>query len=146
MNLSERIDDRTRAYPRGDAQGQHPATARNGQGLLHHNGRVQHKKQVQKIREVCMRCGSWNVGSMTGRGRELAEVLKRRRIKVACIQETKWKGAKAKEIGEGYKFYYVGSARKRNGVGIVLDNELKKCVIDIKRISDRIIAVKVERE
>ncbi|XP_059052325.1 uncharacterized protein LOC131846924 [Achroia grisella] len=125
MNLSERIDDRTRAYPRGDAQGQHPATARNGQGLLHHNGRVQHKKQVQKIREVCMRYGSWNVGSMTGRGRELAEVLKRRRIKVACIQETKWKGAKAKEIGEGYKFYYVGSDGKRNGVGIVLDNDNK---------------------
>nr|XP_049692389.1 uncharacterized protein LOC126053698 [Helicoverpa armigera] len=80
---------------------------------------------------------------MTGRGRELADVLKRRRINVACLQETKWKGARAREIGEEYKFFYCGSDGKRNGVGIVLDNRLKECVVDVKRMNDRLIAVKL---
>ena len=37
-----------------------------------------------------------NVGSMTGKGRELADVLNRRRIDIACVHETRWKGSKAK--------------------------------------------------
>ena len=37
-----------------------------------------------------------NVGTMTGKGRELADVLNRRRIDIACVQETRWKGSKAK--------------------------------------------------
>ncbi|XP_059045646.1 uncharacterized protein LOC131841340 [Achroia grisella] len=80
---------------------------------------------------------------MTGRGRELADVLKRRRINVACLQETKWKESKAREIGEGYKFYYCGSDGKRNGVGIVLDSNLKQSVMNVKRVSDRVIAIKI---
>ena len=37
-----------------------------------------------------------NVGSMTGKGRELADALNRRRIDISCVQETRWKGSKAK--------------------------------------------------
>ncbi|XP_046963326.1 craniofacial development protein 2-like [Vanessa cardui] len=80
---------------------------------------------------------------MSGRGRELADVLKRRRINAACLQETKWKGARAREIGEGYKLFYCGSDGKRNGVGIVLDSRLKECVVDVKRVNDRLIAIKL---
>ncbi|XP_046970418.1 craniofacial development protein 2-like [Vanessa cardui] len=80
---------------------------------------------------------------MSGRGRELADVLKRQRINAACLQETKWKGARAREIGEGYKLFYCGSDGKRNGVGIVLDSRLKECVVDVKRVNDRLIAIKL---
>ncbi|XP_046963282.1 uncharacterized protein LOC124532423 [Vanessa cardui] len=80
---------------------------------------------------------------MSRRGRELADVLKRQRINAACLQETKWKGARAREIGEGYKLFYCGSDGKRNGVGIVLDSRLKECVVDVKRVSDRLIAIKL---
>ena len=45
---------------------------------------------------------------MTGKNRELAEMLDRRRIDIACAQETKWKGSKAREIGDGYKLFYHG--------------------------------------
>ncbi|XP_063394133.1 uncharacterized protein LOC134679187 [Cydia fagiglandana] len=61
-------------------------------------------------------------------------------------QETKWKGARAREIGQGYKFYYCGSNGKRNGVGIVLDSQLKQGVTNVNRKSDRIIALKVMLE
>nr|XP_049699855.1 craniofacial development protein 2-like [Helicoverpa armigera] len=143
MSNVEEMSDRARAYPSGDAQGQHPAPVGSGQGFLHQPGRVQCKKRV---REVRLRYASWNVGTMTGRARELADVLKRRRINVACLQETKWKGTKAREIGEGYKFYYCGSDGKRNGVGIVLDKNLKESVIDVNRVNDRIIVVKIMYE
>ncbi|VDP19338.1 unnamed protein product [Heligmosomoides polygyrus] len=54
---------------------------------------------------------------LTGRSREVTELMKRRRIQVLCLQETRWKGAKAKEIGEGVMLYYNGEDTKRNGVG-----------------------------
>ncbi|CAH2099151.1 unnamed protein product [Euphydryas editha] len=139
MNL---VCDNVRAYPAGDAQTQHPASVGNGQGLLHH-GRGQRKKLV---REVSLRIASWNIGTMTGRGRELADVLERRWINIACLQETKWKGQRAREIGAGYKFYYCGSDGKRNGVGVVLDKELKNKVTDVKRVNDRVIVVRLLME
>ena len=40
-----------------------------------------------------------NIGSMTGKSREIADIMHRRKIMIACVQETKWKGSKAKEIG-----------------------------------------------
>ena len=63
-----------------------------------------------------MRFLTVNPGTMTGKSREVANMLKRRRVSIACVQETKWKGAKAKEIGEGYKMYYFGTSNNRNGV------------------------------
>lgn len=50
-----------------------------------------------------------NVGTMTGRGREVVELMKMRRVNILCVQETRWKGNKAKELGEGYKLYYSGA-------------------------------------
>nr|XP_026484140.1 craniofacial development protein 2-like [Vanessa tameamea] len=60
-----------------------------------------------------------------------------------CLQETKWKGARAREIEEEYKLSYCGSDGKRNGVSIVLDSRLKECVVDVKRVNDRLIAIKL---
>ena len=62
----------------------------SGQGLLGH-GRVQLKKLVR------VRVGTLNVGSMTGRGRDLADLMERRKVGVLCVQETIWKGDNAKE-------------------------------------------------
>ena len=50
---------------------------------------------------------------------EIVDVFKKRRVDVVCLQETKWKGQKAKEIG-GYKLWYAGSDCWRNGVGIMV--------------------------
>ena len=57
---------------------------------------------------------------MTGKSRELADVMERRKVDALCVQETRWKGEKARCIGEGCKLWYNGSENKRNGVGIVL--------------------------
>jgi len=67
---------------------------------------------------VNMRLASWNIGSLTGKSIELVKVLHRSWINVACIQETKWVGAKVKEI-DGFKLWYSGVKRTTNGVGIL---------------------------
>ena len=36
------------------------------------------------------------------------------------MQETKWKGSKARSIGDGFKLLYHGVDDRRNGVGIIL--------------------------
>ncbi|XP_026488483.2 uncharacterized protein LOC113395141 [Vanessa tameamea] len=56
MDSKNHTSDRARAYPTGDAQGQHPAPVGNGQGLSHRNGRVRRKKRARSVRELRLRC------------------------------------------------------------------------------------------
>ena len=89
-----------------------------------------------------MRLGNWNVGSLTGKGRELVDVMQRRKIMILCIQETKWKGQSARKLGEGYKVYHTGEDTRRNGVGIILHPDLQESVTEVQRISDRLMGLK----
>ena len=60
---------------------------------------------------------------LNGKSIELVQALHRRKVKIACIQETKWVGVKAREI-DGYKLWYSGGTRARNRVGILVEEEL----------------------
>ena len=81
---------------------------------------------------------------MTRRGRELADLMERRNVNIPCLRETKWKGSKASNIGGGCKLFYNGADEKRNGVGIVVRKELVKSVLEVKRLLDRLTAMKLE--
>uniref|UniRef100_A0A914X850 Endonuclease/exonuclease/phosphatase domain-containing protein n=1 Tax=Plectus sambesii TaxID=2011161 RepID=A0A914X850_9BILA len=105
---------------------------------LPRDGRTRLKKQVQTIR-----IASLNVGSMTGRGRELADVLKKRKVHIACVQEVRWKGEKSRDIGAGYKLIYYGTSTK-NGVGVIINEQLRERVLEVRRISERLMAVKID--
>ena len=71
-------------------------------------------------------------------------MMEQRNVDILCLQETKWKGSKAKNIGGGCKIFYSGADGKRNGIGIVLRKELAESVLEVKRVSDRLIAMKLE--
>ena len=47
-----------------------------------------------------LRMATINVGSMRGRGVEVAEMLTRRRIDFCCVQEVRFKGQGARFVGE----------------------------------------------
>ena len=102
-------------------------------------------RRVRKLAEPRrFRLGSWNVGSLTGRLRELVDTAVRRGVDILCVQETKWRGQKAKEVEDtGFKLWYTGTAPNRNGVGILINKSLKSGVVDVKRCGDRIILVKL---
>ncbi|MCJ8732717.1 hypothetical protein PDJAM_G00214520 [Pangasius djambal] len=82
---------------------------------------------------------------MTGKGRELADMMERRKVDILCVQETRWKGSKARSIGAGFKLFYYGVDSKRNGVGVVLE-EFVRNVLEVKRVSDRVMSLKLETE
>ncbi|KAK3570507.1 hypothetical protein QTP86_020082 [Hemibagrus guttatus] len=80
------------------------------------------------------------------KGRELADMMERRKVDILCVQETRWKGSKARSIGAGFKLFYYGVDSKKNGVGVVLKEEFVRNVLEVKRVSDRVMSLKLEIE
>jgi exonuclease III len=55
-------------------------------------------------------------------------------VNILCVQKTKWMGQKAKKVeNTGFKLWYTGKERSRNGVGILIDNSLKNGVVTVRR-------------
>ncbi|KAI5611439.1 hypothetical protein C0J50_9221 [Silurus asotus] len=77
---------------------------------------------------------------MTGKGREGADMMERRNVEMFC-----GKGVRAGTL-EVFKLFYHGVDGKRNGVGVILKEEYSKSVVEVKRVSDRVMIVKVEVE
>ena len=102
------------------------------------------QREVWKGRRSLIRVGIFNIETMTGRGRELANMMERRNVDILCLQETKWKGSKASNIGGGCKLFYNGADKRKNGIGIVVREELVETVLEVKRVSDGLMAMKLE--
>ncbi|KAI5096408.1 hypothetical protein C0J45_13302 [Silurus meridionalis] len=66
------------------------------------------------------------------------------------FRETKSKGLLIRphwrEHWRWFKLFYCGVDGKRNGVGVILKNEYSKSVVELKRVSDRVMNVKLEFE
>ena len=108
--------------------------------------RIQRLRERRKAKSVEVRAATLNVASMTGKGRELIDMMERRKVDILCVQETKWKGSKAKSIGDGFKLLYHGVDGRRNGVSIILKEYYAKSVVEVKRKSGRMMCVKMEIE
>ncbi|GKB67324.1 protein kinase, ATP binding site-containing protein [Tanacetum coccineum] len=63
-------------------------------------------RQTRRVGRVAssrrIRVGSWNIGTLTGKFFELVDALRRKKVDIACFQETKWKGSRTRE-GNQYK-------------------------------------------
>jgi hypothetical protein len=94
-----------------------------------------------------VRVATVNVGTMVGRSREVVEMLTRRRVDICCVQEVQYKGEGCKVFGddtERYKFWWSGEKKeKRGGVGILLRGDLEKDVVEVQRMSSRIMSIKM---
>jgi len=90
------------------------------------------------------RVGTWNVDSLTGRSGELVEALAERRMDVACVQETRWRGSGCRffgAIGIRYKLFWMGSKAKTDGVGIFVAEKWADSVISVERHSERLLVL-----
>ena len=83
--------------------------------------------------------GTWNIGALKGKSGEVCEVLRRRKVKVCCIQEVRWKGEGSRAL-QGYKLIWKGNSEGTAGVGVLVASELVDRIIRVERISDRVIA------
>jgi hypothetical protein len=115
---------------------------KNEQGSSHLTRRM---RRVRKLAEPSrLRVVTWNVASLTGKLREIVDTMIRRRVNILYVQETKWKGQRAKEVEDtDFKLWYTNTTTNKNGVCIVLGKSLKGGVVDNKRQGDRIILVKL---
>ena len=122
------------------------ATAKHSENKSRKRGerRVKRQWDVWKRRRSLIRVGTLNIGTMTGRGRELADMMEQRNVDILCLQETKWKGSKARNIGGGCKLFHKGADGRKNGIGIVVREELVESVLEAKRVSDRLMTMKLE--
>ena len=100
------------------------ATAKHSENKSRKRGgrRVKRQREVWKGRRSLVRVGTLNIGTMTGRERELEDMKEQRNVEILCLQETKWKESKARIIGGGCKLLYNGAdGRKKwdrdNGEG-----------------------------
>ena len=66
---------------------------------------------------------------MTGKDRELVDMMQRGKMDGLCVQETKWKDRKDRSIGAGFKLYSHDVVGKTNGVGVILKN-----VVEVNRL------------
>ena len=70
-------------------------------------------------------------------------MVKRRNLDILCVQETKWKESKARNVGGGCELFYNGADGRRNGIGIAVREELVKSVLEVKRVSERLMVIKL---
>lgn len=91
-----------------------------------------------------VRLSTWNVGSLSGRGTEVCEELRKRRVDVCCLQEVRWRGQGAKCLGakgRRYKLWWSGNSEGAGGVGVLVKEELCEKVVEVLRKSDRVMTV-----
>ncbi|XP_059313693.1 uncharacterized protein LOC132064646 [Lycium ferocissimum] len=99
-----------------------------------------HSSTVTDNNPRTLRVGSWNIGTLTGNSIELVKILKKRKINIACIQETKWLGTNTKDV-DGLKLWFSRKSRSRNGEGILVDRDLRDQVVEIRRVDDRVMTI-----
>ena len=91
--------------------------------------------------------GTWNVGSMTERSGEVADALERRKVKVCCVQETRWKGEGTRILGTKtggkYKLFWKGCSEGVSGVGVIVSEEFIDKVVEVTRVNERLMMVKL---
>ena len=92
------------------------------------------------------RVASLNIGTMRGRSGEVVETMSRCMVDVCCLQEVRWSGASARLIkgkDSHYKMFWVGSKDGAGGVATLLADKWTENVIDVNRVNDRIMFVKL---
>ena len=69
-------------------------------------------------------------------------MVKGRRLDFCCLQETRWKGGSARVLG-GYKFFWKGCSEGVSGVGVLVAEKWVESVIEVKRVSERMMLLRV---
>ena len=96
-----------------------------------------------------MSIGTWNITSIQGKEAEIVSEVKRFRLGILGVAETKKKGNGEMQLVEGYNLIYSGVSkeeRAREGVGIIVSETLKNHITEWEPINSRIITAKIQIE
>ncbi|XP_019246392.1 PREDICTED: uncharacterized protein LOC109226041 [Nicotiana attenuata] len=59
-----------------------------------------------------------------------------------CGKRTRWKGTGARDINR-FKLWYSRGAAGKNEIGILVDRDLREMVVDVRRVNDRVMTIKL---
>ena len=74
----------------------------------------------------------------------MCEQLKKRELDMCCLQGVRWRKQGARFDGcrgRRYKMWWFGNNDETGGVGILVKKELCEKVIEVRRKSDRVMAM-----
>ena len=119
MPITKMISIPNRSGPRSKATGSSAVNLKStvgnwttvGQRQRRGGKSVQTKRDKRKVRSVSLKFGTLNLGTITGKSRELADMMERK-VDILCVLENRLTGRKAKNIGGGYKLFFNGVDRK----------------------------------
>ena len=115
---AQRLGWATLAYHKQEGATPHPGPRKH---CLQNDGKPDERFGV--------RVGTWNIGSMSGRGTEVCEELRKRGMDVCCQQEVRWRGQEARFLGvkgRRYKWWWSGNSDGTGGVEVLWKEELCK--------------------
>jgi len=72
--------------------------------------------------------------------------LSGRKVDVACIQETRWKGSGCKFCGakgKRYKLFWMGGKERSHSLGIFIAQKWADSVVSVERHSKRVLIFKM---
>ncbi len=97
------------------------------------------------MRNPCTNIATWNVRTMLKDGKleNIQEEMKRNKISILGLSETRWKNSGDFE-NDGYRILYSGGNKHERGVAVVIHKDYARRITKIVQHSDRIILVKVE--
>ena len=96
-----------------------------------------------------MRIGTWNIKTLNGKEVEMIEEMEKYRLEILGISEVKKKGNGMIHLEKGYVLRYVGvniGKRAKEGVGIVLSEEMEKRVESWEAVNSRLISIRIKLE
>ena len=120
-----------------------PATAKKKKRKRKERKRGVRRNSARRrgLRGENLRIGTANVGSMSGRSGEVVNMLKKKRLDFCALQETRWKGSGTEVMG-GHKFFWQGG-KGGAGVGVMIAKKWVDSVLEVKRVNDRMMVVRV---
>lgn len=106
------------------------------------------KRRRQDIKKNIVRIGTWNVNTLLrpGKVQEVAIELKRYKVDIAGLQEIRWSGEGKIDKGE-YEIWYAGEKKQGyGGTAFLVQDKLKKKILQFKAINGRLSYIRVKFE
>ena len=95
---------------------------------------------VKNKTKCTTKVGTWNVRTLLQAGKleNVIEEMESGNISILGISEIRWKNHGDYENDDGYRLIYSGGEKRgQHGVGIILDREHAKKVVQVKCINER---------
>ncbi|KAK9687816.1 hypothetical protein QE152_g35987 [Popillia japonica] len=94
-----------------------------------------------------MGAGTWNITSLTGKEVEITKEMRKFKLDILGISETRKQGKGNIKLTDGYTLYYSGiepGQRIKERVGIIVADWIDRRIVKVETINSRIIALEIK--